>query len=377
MRITKTVSSPVFDGYRSARVRSMFNVTEATGSSHTVDVDLPIEGQDWKIGLVVGPSGTGKTTIGQELLGGGRLHQGFEWDPAKPIIEQIGVGQDFTAVTGALSAVGLGTVPSWLRPFHVLSMGERFRAEMARIIIDEPEAIVVDEFTSVVDRQIAQIGAAAFAKAWRRTSGRIILLSCHYDIIEWLTPDWVLDTKYWRFARGCLQRRPNIDIDIYETSSSAAWKFFKPHHYLDLPNPVCATYYIAEHKGEPVAHLAVAPGTGMKYARLTRLVVMPEWQGAGVGVKFLEYVARRWFNGENRYGKRMTGIIHTSHPGLVAALARGKRWVLASQQMGGADRVKSNASLTKSRASGKVKGCGGYGGHLRAVSGFRFVGDRA
>jgi ABC-type ATPase involved in cell division/GNAT superfamily N-acetyltransferase len=377
MRIRATVKSPVYTGYRAARVRSMFNVTESDGASHTVDVDLPIEGTDWKIGLVVGPSGTGKTTIGRELLGGGKLHQGFEWDPEKPIIEQIGAGQDFTAVTGALSAVGLGTVPSWLRPFHVLSMGERFRAEMARIVIEEPEAIVVDEFTSVVDRQIAQIGASAFAKAWRRTKGQIILLSCHYDIIEWLTPDWVLDTKYWRFARGCLQRRPNIDLDIYETSSPAAWKFFKPHHYLDLPNPVCATYYIAEHKGEPVAHLAVSPGSGLKYARLTRLVVMPEWQGAGVGMKFLEYVARRWFNGENRYGKRMTTIIHTSHPGLVAALNRGKRWVLTSQQMGGGDKQGFMKRVAAAAAkNGKASIGGGLGGHLRAVSGFRFVGDR-
>lgn len=373
MRITKTVESPVFNGYRAARVRSMFNVTEAAGSSHSIDVDLPIEGEKWQIGLVVGPSGTGKTTIGRELLGGGRLHQGFNWDPEKPIIEQIGPGRDFGEVTGALSAVGLGTVPSWLRPFHVLSMGERFRAEMARIVIEEPEAIVVDEFTSVVDRRIAQIGASAFAKAWRRTKGQIILLSCHYDIIEWLTPDWVLDTKYWRFARGCLQRRPDIEIDIYETSSSRAWQFFKPHHYLDLPNPVCATYYIAEHKGEPVAHLAVATGPGLRFARLTRLVVMPEWQGAGVGMKFLEYVARRWFDGENRYEKRMTGIIHTSHPGLVAALSRSKRWVLSSQQMGGVNKAKSQRSMAK---SGKAVDAG-YGGHLRAVSGFRFVGDRA
>lgn len=117
MRIHTTVQSPVFKGYRAARVRSMFNVTEDDGSSHTVDVDLPIEGEKWQIGLVVGPSGTGKTTIGRELLGGGKLHQGFEWDPEKPIIEQIGPGKDFGDVTGALSAVGLGTVPSWLRPF--------------------------------------------------------------------------------------------------------------------------------------------------------------------------------------------------------------------------------------------------------------------
>lgn len=62
MKITKTVESPVFNGYRAARVRSMFNVAEETGSSHTVDVDLPIEGEKWQIGLIVGPSGTGKTT---------------------------------------------------------------------------------------------------------------------------------------------------------------------------------------------------------------------------------------------------------------------------------------------------------------------------
>ena len=125
-------------------------------------------------------------------------------------------------------------------------------------------------------------------------------------------------------------------------------------------------------EGEPVAHLAVGTTSGLRSARLTRLVVMPEWQGAGVGIKFLEYVARRWLNGENRYGKRMTGIIHTSHPGLVAALARSKRWVLTSQQMGGGNKAKSQKAMAKSGLSVTA----GYGGHLRAVSGFRFVGDR-
>jgi ABC-type ATPase involved in cell division/GNAT superfamily N-acetyltransferase len=375
MRIHATVKSPVYKGYRAARVRSMFNVTESDGASHTVDVDLPIEGADWKIGLVVGPSGTGKTTIGRELLGGGKLHQGFEWDPEKPIIEQIGAGQDFTAVTGALSAVGLGTVPSWLRPFHVLSMGERFRAEMARIVIEEPEAIVVDEFTSVVDRQIAQIGASAFAKAWRRTKGQIILLSCHYDIIEWLTPDWVFDTKYWRFARGCLQCRPNIDIDIYETSSRKPWDFFKPYHYLDLPAPMCASFYIAEHNGEPVAHVAVTPGPGHKFARIVRLVVMPQWQGIGIGMKLTEYAAQRWIEGQNRYKVKMTSILSTGHPGLLSALSRSRRWVMTSRQMGGSNKSKNIAGFAKGSSDGK-KYHGGFGGHLRAICGFRYVGER-
>jgi hypothetical protein len=99
-------------------------------------------------------------------------------------------------VTGALAAVGLGDVPAWLRPFHVLSNGEQFRAGLARLVVDAPERAVIDEFTSVVDRQIAKVGAAAFAKAWRRNKGKqIILLSCHYDVLPWLQPDWVYDTR--------------------------------------------------------------------------------------------------------------------------------------------------------------------------------------
>jgi len=48
----------------------------------------------------------------------------------------------------------------------------------------------------VVDRQIAKIGALAFAKNWRRNKGKkVVLLSCHYDIIEWLQPDWVYDVN--------------------------------------------------------------------------------------------------------------------------------------------------------------------------------------
>ena len=38
-------------------------------------------------------------------------------------------------VTGMLSAVGLGDVPAWLRPFNVLSNGEKFRAGLARFCL--------------------------------------------------------------------------------------------------------------------------------------------------------------------------------------------------------------------------------------------------
>ena len=208
-----------FNSYRAARVKSLFNAT--TGYNWSKDVDLPIEGKDWQIGLIVGASGSGKTSVGKmiaEQLGGGQiydLYDGREYN--KPIIDCISPSGDFNTITAALSSVGLGDVPAWLRPFHVLSNGEKFRAGLARLVCERPELAVVDEFTSVIDRQIAKIGAQALQKTWRRGKGKIILLSCHYDIIEWLQPDWGYDMNEARFfERDCLQQRPPIKVEIYK-----------------------------------------------------------------------------------------------------------------------------------------------------------------
>ena len=173
-----------FDSYRAARVKSLFNAEK--GCDWQRSVEIPIEDMNWKIGLVVGPSGSGKTSIGRRIFDEPIYDLYADWDADKPIVDCIAPDGDFNAVTGALSAVGLGDVPAWLRPFHVLSNGEQFRAGLSRLVCERPPHAVVDEFTSVIDRQIAKVGAAAFAKTWRRGEGQVVLLSCHYDIIEWL-----------------------------------------------------------------------------------------------------------------------------------------------------------------------------------------------
>jgi len=371
--ITVTHNSPVPRSYRSARVRSLFNVTSQAGSSFTATCQLPLDEEDWRVGLIVGPSGSGKSSIGRAAWEGSAYHRGFRWSSG-PIIDDILPAGDFDTVAGALSAVGLGTVPSWLRPYKALSTGEKFRAELARLLLAPRKRLVIDEFTSVVDRQIARIGAAAFTKAWRRRpAGQVILLSCHRDIVEWACPDWVLDTEDWSLQRGFLQRRPPIAINIYQTNWSP-WKTFEPHHYLKLPHMIAATNYVALHQGEPVAHVAVATSTGLKSARMCRLVVMPEWQGAGVGLRFMNWVASQWLKGNNRYSKPMTTIFHTSHPGLAAALRRSPLWLYHSARVLGESGLSSRRTLAKSRGG---KATSTYGGHMRAVQGFRYVGEGA
>lgn len=379
MKITVRNVCTDFDSYRAARVKSLFNAE--TGANFDLDAEIPIDDNGWSLGVIVGPSGSGKTSMGGQLWGGEAFADFDNWPGDRPIVDAIAPGGDFNEVTAALAAVGLGTVPVWLRPFPVLSNGEKFRANLARVICDAPRRVVIDEFSSVVDRQIARFGALAFSKSWKRLArdggNQCVLLSCHYDIIDWLEPDWVFDTATGKYAGRGLWRRPKFEVEIWETDWRY-WPLFEPHHYLKVPKMIAATNYVGVVDGEPVVHMAQGTRPGLREARGCRLVVMPEWQGSGVGLRFLNAICQMWLDGENRFRKPMPTLFHTSHPGLCAALRRMPQWVQVSASLYGENKAKSEASMKKSRSSGKsTYNVGvGYGGHFRAVQGFRYIGSR-
>jgi GNAT superfamily N-acetyltransferase len=371
MRITVRHRCLEATSYRAARVKSLFNVD--SGATFDLDAELPIDQLDWRLGLVIGPSGSGKSSIGRRVFGASSFYEP-DWPGRRPIIDAIAPRAPFDDVTAALAAVGLGSVPTWLRPYSVLSTGERFRADLARIVADRPARVVIDEFTSVVDRQIAKVGALAFGKAWRRGTGQAVLLSCHYDIVDWLQPDWMYDTASGEFSGRGLRRRPPIDVDIFETDWRF-WPLFEPHHYLKLPKMIAAKNYVGFVGEEPVVHVAVTTRPGLTEARACRLVVMPEWQGAGVGVRFLNAVCERWRTGENRHCLHVPTLFHTSHPGLAAALRRDPCWEQVSAMLLGAHKGRSVASIGRAmERKGLAVPRSGYGGHFRAVQGFRYYG---
>lgn len=384
MRIEVHNRCPHYTSYRAARVQSLFNAE--SGQAFDLEADLDIDDDNWSVGVIVGPSGSGKTSMGRKVLGDDAMWTGGDWPDDAPIVDAIAPEGDFDAVPAALSAVGLGSVPSWLRPYGVLSNGEKFRAELARIIAEEPDRVVIDEFTSVVDRQIAKIGALAFQKAWRRTKGKAVLLSCHYDVLDWLEPDWIFDTATGNFERAepgrRLRRRPTFDLEIRQVDGSW-WPLFEPHHYLKLPRMVACRYFVGFVDGEPVIHLGVAPRLEVGGVRACRMVVMPEWQGAGVGMRFLNWIMENEVTGGGQFGDRVrAGYFHTSHPGLCAALRRDPCWEQVSAVMHGGNKRKSFASIKRSHVENQARGgkviipspTAGYGGHFRAVQGFRYRG---
>ena len=85
-------------------------------------------------------------------------------------------------------------------------IGEKFRVDIVRRFLEFPDPIVIKEFTSVVDRQVAKIGSHAIQKCVRKNNWKLVVITCYYNIEEWLQPDWIYNVglKEYR-VRGSLQ----------------------------------------------------------------------------------------------------------------------------------------------------------------------------
>lgn len=159
--------------------------------------NIDIENKEWNIGLIVGSSGSGKSTIAKQVFGENYINElkyGIE-----SVIDEMPENKSTQEITKTFNSVGFATVWSWLKPYHVLSNGEKMRVDLAKSMLSDKKLIVFDEFTSVVDRTIAKTSSSAIQKAIRKSNKKFVAVACHYDIIDWLEPDWIYDTDKQRF----------------------------------------------------------------------------------------------------------------------------------------------------------------------------------
>lgn len=250
--------------------------------------------ESYQIGLIVGPSGSGKSTILKKIGN----ESPVDWDTRKAICSHFESAED---ARDRLGAVGLNSVPVWMKPAHVLSTGERFRADTARRL---KSGAVIDEFTSVVDRDVAKSCSFAIQR-YIRASGlqNITFATCHYDVEEWLQPDWIFDTSTGILRHRGSERRPEIEIRLLPCTAKA-WALFRNHHYLSADINTASRCWIAVW-GKSIVGFASAitfPSGTIKNAwRGHRTVVLPEFQGLGLGVRISDAVARILVSAGCRY----------------------------------------------------------------------------
>jgi energy-coupling factor transporter ATP-binding protein EcfA2 len=292
--------------------------------------------------MLVGSSGSGKTTILKDWFG---KEKKVLFSNHLPLIE------NFSSVEKGeelLKAFGLRSIPTWFRPFNTLSNGEAHRAFCARSI--DLGKVYIDEFTSVVDRNTAHSLCVAVKKWHDRNPERLLVLStCHNDVEEWLCPTLVYDTDAQKYSTQRYLRRPKIEITI-RASGYEDWVLFQKHHYLNTTVSKGCHFYTAYMNGVKVGFLAVIHRTGRDirtYWGESRLVVLPEYQGLGIGKLLSETIGQEYLDRGLRYFSK------TSHPVLGEYRNSSSKWRATSTNM-----MKRPSYLKKDGTARKQKGFG-------------------
>ena len=321
---------PTFDIIKEVKPIKTFRVASVIGkfdlqSENIIehfkgDINIP---DNWQIGLIVGKSGTGKTTIAKQLFQNAYITS-YEY-LAETILDDMPKECSLEQITNAFNSVGFSSPPSWLKSYSVLSNGEKMRVDLARAILEEQKFFVFDEFTSVVDRNVAQIGSFAMQKAIRKTKKKFIAVTCHFDVQDWLLPDWVFNTDTMTFQsfEGQKKNRPEIKFEIFHYGNKSIWKMFAKHHYLSHSHNNAANVFIATVNDQVAGFLSVLhlPHPKAKtIKKVHRLVILPDYQGAGIGIKFLNEIGKAYKQEKWRY------TIVTSAPSLINALKKSNVW---------------------------------------------------
>lgn len=288
------LESPVSTSFRCQMAANSVDLDVEAKSVHTFSVDADLE-TPWSVGLIVGASGSGKTTLAKQIFGDNCFD--FDIDDSKPVIEQFPDSMSYEDCQKALMGIGLTQVPCWIRPVYTLSNGQKARA-IAALQMSRGGSFVTDEWTSVVDRTVAKAMSHCLQKHARNNDAQVCAVSCHYDVADWLNPDWVIDCNKQEFIDRRLlwrdfKRKEKLKFDIKEIGRES-WKYFGKYHYLseNLPGGI-VRFFGLFHNDEQIGFQCFANYVPHRNKRLkiqmhsNRTVIHPDYVGLGLGMRLI------------------------------------------------------------------------------------------
>lgn len=291
-----SLESEIADSFMVQMAANSLDIDINEKSKHEFEIEADLD-TDYNVGLIVGASGSGKTTLAKEIFGEDCFREFL--DLSKPVIEQFPKEMNYDDRSKILSSVGLTSVPCWIRPAYTLSNGQRSRAEAALAISLSDEFTVIDEWTSVVDRTVAKVMSHSIQKSARKYKKKIVVVACHYDVAEWLEPDWIIDCntgEYHEHRRSLRRsREEKLQFQIRKVTRQS-WRYFSKYHYLSKRLPGGKVHFYGLFDGEnQIGFMCLANYIPIRKGNLpvfhsNRVVIHPDYAGLGIGIKFINAV---------------------------------------------------------------------------------------
>ena len=154
-----------------------------------------------------------KLQIAKQLFGNNIINN-YNFDNNLSVIENMPKEKSITEITNIFSKVGFSSPPSWLKKYNNLSNGEKMRVELAYNLLNNKKLICFDEFTSVVDREVAKTTSICISNKIKQLKKQFIAVSCHFDIIDFLKPNWIFNTNQMKFFLSKIYKNRNKIINL-------------------------------------------------------------------------------------------------------------------------------------------------------------------
>lgn len=295
------LESEIFKTFRCKKAANSLDIDVEKKSIHEFKINCDLE-SDYSIGLIVGASGSGKTTLAKTIFGNDVFKTNLKEN--LPIIDQLPENLSYDECAQILAGIGLTSVVCWIRPVYTLSNGQKARAEAALSMSLNNNLTVLDEWTSVVDRTVAKVMSHCVQKHARKNNKKIVLLSCHYDVVEWLNPDWIIDCNKQEFIDRRLlsneqrNRTEQLNFEIKKVDRSS-WKYFSKYHYLSekLPGGIIETFGLFHEQNQIgfqcfANYVPKRPEHEKMIMHSNRTVIHPDYAGLGLGILLINETSK-------------------------------------------------------------------------------------
>ena len=258
----KIAASPVEITDRVMAVSEAFGVGVDDKKEFTIFDNVQVKFNADDLLYITGDSGSGKSTFlklfSSELQSKSLKRVNFadvQADDNEVIINSVGSSQE--EAMALLSVVGLSEAFIMLRKYKELSEGQKYRYKLAKMIAQNADVLLIDEFGATLDREMAKVLAYCIQKWARRNKKMVVVATTHKDLIEDFNPNVVVDKKFGQITQVKYYSAKPRQFSLVSTmqilpAGKEDYDYLKCFHYLQGTPAAIKNRFKLTYNGETI-----------------------------------------------------------------------------------------------------------------------------